>query len=97
VPGINSPLARERRRSQVSHSPSRHCNLRQSNSQSAKSSGTSRIHWSFNHCQTRVRVSNLLGRACVISHPEQGTTTGGDSNPRDSNWTEVLLLGNGCP
>jgi len=93
--GINSPLAWERRRSQVSHSPSKHCALRQSNSQSARSSGTSRIHWSLSHCQTRAKMPNFFGRAYVISHPERGTTAVGDSNPRHSNWTELLLLGNG--
>jgi len=40
--GINSPAARRTRRMQFSHSPSKHCGLRQSNSQSASSAGTSR-------------------------------------------------------
>ena len=39
--GINTPAACRKRRSQVSHSPSVHCGLRQSNSQRASSSGTS--------------------------------------------------------
>jgi len=38
--GINSPAARCKRRVQLSHSPSVHCGLRQSNSQRASSSGT---------------------------------------------------------
>lgn len=50
--GINSPEALLIRRSHASHSPMVHCSFRQSNSQSATSSGTDSTICDRSHCQS---------------------------------------------
>src|SRR5208283_1205568 len=50
--GDNSPAALCKRRSQVSHAPSLHCDFGQSNSQSAMSAGTSSTTCRHSHAQT---------------------------------------------